>query len=421
MSPSSIAVDKTRYNTQYINYALCFFIFLIVMVYFKTINAYALNIPYKDDYDAILGWLVDYKASDFGGRLKLLFLQHNEHRLLASRLVYATYYTLFGDVNIRSFIFLANIQLIGILAIGMVFIKRFVGGFWAVPAFVLALCLFDVNNFENADFAMAGMQNFGIVWWFMLSLFFYTRPGNKNLVAALLFQALAAFSSGNGMVAGGALFVYCLLSQDRRKAILSGAGMLLFLGLYFIGYQSTGEAMTAGSVYNMAMFFLHMAGAHFSFENGWFCALIMLGILAACLPLRSKFKFKEEALPLIAILVFVIGSVGVTSIFRGATPIVQAYASRYFIYTHLLTAIVFCLLYAKLAGKKSQWPVAIIGIFVLLFTYRSNYDYGIANLELEKNRLQHIEFCYPDVEKARKISEAACAADIYCIKDARFD
>lgn len=166
----------------------------------RTVAEYTYNIPKLDDYDAILGFMNDFAKADFGTRLQLLFAQHNEHRIFTSRIIYLLQYYITGSVNFKSIIYIGNLQLIPIFILFAYFIKRFVKTMWVVPAIAASLCIFDVAGYDNSGFAMAAIQNYGVVMYFALSLYFYHTKGRHNIWLAPLMQVLCIFSSGNGMV-----------------------------------------------------------------------------------------------------------------------------------------------------------------------------------------------------------------------------
>jgi hypothetical protein len=188
-----------RKNKTYLDVFGWVIIFIPAFIYLYNVWTYAVNIPSNDDYYAILDFLCRYKNTQGADKFFLLFSLHNEHRILSSRIVYVLYYCIFGHINFRHIIFIDNFQLLLAFCVLLVFIKRCLRRYWFIASFVSGLCFFDLSNWENADFAMAGLQNYGIILWFMLSLLFYSMPGRKYLIAGLLFQIVCIYSSGNGI------------------------------------------------------------------------------------------------------------------------------------------------------------------------------------------------------------------------------
>lgn len=393
-------------------------IFIPAIYYFKVVNDYALNLPYYDDIDGVLHFLNTYTQAGFSEKLSLLVAQHNEHRILSSRLIYVFYNALFGEINFKGLLFIANLQLVGIFLVMVYFIRKFIPRYWNIAAFVTSLCLFDISNFENANFALAGTTNYGIILHFMLSLFFYSKDKGRFLIPAVLFQALCIFSSGNGVVASACIVAFTFLSKDRRKIIAAFATAAVFSSLYFLNY--TKPAAPPGTTFEiMITFFLKLTGSVINFESALAIGFCILILLFVSLPVTNKIRFKENSLPLICIMLFVLASMGTVALFRSNFKGINFYTSRYLIYPHLLLAITFIFGFIKLAEKKIRWPLSIAFIVLLLFAYRSNSKWGESGFRIQHDRLLSSEFVYPDVQRARTVTEQSCSLGIYCIQEER--
>lgn len=393
------------------------------MLLFKIVGEYTYNIPKLDDYDAILKFIIDFKKADFSTRLYLLFSQHNEHRILTSRIIYLLQYYLTGTINFKNIIYIGNLQLIPIFVLLACFIKRFTPSLWPIPAFAAALCIFDLGGYDNSGFAMAAIQNYGVVMYFLLSLYFYHTKGKHSIWIAPLLQIACTFSSGNGVIASMVIAASVLFTDKREFKIISIATFIIFTGLYFIGYHSTGDPNhKMGTLGQIIPFFLLELGAHFGFDNAKYWGGLILILVVFFSPISWKLKLNKEAVPLLAILFFAIMSLAASAIFRSSTENMQlAYAARYFVYNNMITAILFCLIFVRIYRKKSQWPVTAIMSVILLVSYKHNYDYGVSNYQLQEYRLLTRPYYYfaEKTEIATHIAEESCKLDIYCIEENR--
>ncbi|MBE7415150.1 MAG: hypothetical protein HS130_07950 [Deltaproteobacteria bacterium] len=91
--------------------------------FFSIIHKYAANVPYGDDYSAILDFLLRYQDADGAlQKLGMLFAQHNEHRIAFGNLATVAMYKLTGTVDFRSMIFFGNAALLGLV---LVFYRMF--------------------------------------------------------------------------------------------------------------------------------------------------------------------------------------------------------------------------------------------------------------------------------------------------------
>ncbi len=410
-------------------YLINFWVFIPVVIYFSLVNKYAVNFPYQDDYNAILEFLTKFKLATGFDKLSLLVSQHGDHRILHSRIVYVLYNGIFGKVNFRNLIFLGNLQLVIIFLFLIHFIKQAVPKYWNIVSVVVGFCIFDASSYENADFAMSGMQNYGVLMLFLASLYFYQKSGNKFLMLAALFEIICIFSSGNGMIGALCTTIILVLNREKIKYMVSGAIFLVCSGLYYFHYEkipAMGVKDEPFSLIRDVRFFLHMVGSHFSYENGIPIGVCVLAVLIALLPVSLKLKFRENTLPFISILGFLMGTVLSISVFRSTQAMGElgAYSSRYLIYSHLLMGLLFIFLWVKLEGKKWVWYASAAGVVMLLYAYQSNYEYGEGCMDMTKRRLENMPYFYSDHKaeanaKAKALEEAACKLGIYCIQDER--
>ncbi len=408
--------------SKYYEWLINSWIFIPVLVYFKMVNQYALNLPIGDDYNAVLQFLNNFKTAAFSDKFGLLLQQHNEHRILSSRFIFLLYDTIAGNINFINLIFIANLQLVIIFIVAILFIKKAMPKYWNITALMVGFCIFDMNNYDNADFAMCGMQNYGVIMLFMLSLLFYSYDNRKYIIPAILCQIICIYSSGNGMIAAFVLVLFTVFIRDRKRIISSVVTFLIFTPLYFIHYTKAADQSTySNDLSKIVPFYLHLAGGHFGYEIGVVAGVLMFIVLALVLPISKKIHIKENALPFLSILVFILVSNAVVSVFRSNVKMLDSYSSRYLIYPNMLAAIAFVLIMIKIDGYKFKWPVTIGVSLLFLYTYSQNYTYGEAGFERYQYRTQNQEYYFPAerVGEARDIANKSCQLGIYCIQNER--
>ncbi len=422
MSADTANTKQSKYMSLLVNA----WILIPVFVYFNLINTYAQNIPMKDDYDAVLGFLNHFRDASFSEKIQLLFSQHNEHRIFASRLVYAIYYIITGTANFKSFAIIANLQLAAAFLVFAYIIKQLGIKYWNVVALIAGFCIMDHSSYENGIMAMAGMQNFGVVALFMLTLYFYSKDSKQALVLGGVFQFLTIYSSGNGMIAAFFIMLYCLLCGTKLQKITSAAILLVFAPLYFVGYAQ--PARPAGHTFDLGVvinYFLSMAGSHFAFgettntENANVVGAFFLILTFALLP-YSKTMFRDKKLMLLlTVLAFMLASMATTALFRANLGTELYYSSRYLIYSHFFIAIALVVVTLRFKEKQTIfWPALGIFAIIVLSAYKNNYAYGEANYEKESNRMLYMPYYYPGPhENAQKIADESCKNGIYCLQD----
>src|SRR5436190_10173271 len=175
--------------------ALC--VALPIGFHYFLLDKYAVNIPYLDDFPTILDFLNNFTQTDFPGKIKLLFAQHMEHRIVFSKLFFLLDYYVLGGVNFKSIILLGNTGLIACLFA----LYRVTPGdtnklFYFLP---IPFFLIQSQHFESAYWAMACIQNFYVAAFAILALLQLNTPTRKGFWLAALFSILAIFTSGSGI------------------------------------------------------------------------------------------------------------------------------------------------------------------------------------------------------------------------------
>ncbi len=345
------------------------------------------------------------------------------------------YYYIFGKINFIHLIFIGNLQLVVIYFLFIHFTKKVVPLYWSIVSVFIGFCLFDLSSYENADYAMCGITNYGVLMLFMVSLYYYNKTGLKYLILAGLIEAICLFSSGSGLICALFLVLFTLLSREKIKTIVSASIFLIGTPLYYFHYQKMTEMGSISDVFTSTRdvsFFFHMIGNHFSFEYGVFIGICEMALLIALLPtnlqLILKLNFKPETLPFISILALITGTCLSIAVFRsnderlGETA---SYASRYFIYTHLLAAVLFVLLWIKIEGKNKSWYLTVVAAAsIILYAYSVNFKYGELMLIKTQRRMKLYPYYYKfrtkvDIDEAKKIATEACNQGIYCIDEER--
>ncbi|MCG6553315.1 MAG: hypothetical protein L7F77_13400 [Candidatus Magnetominusculus sp. LBB02] len=229
-TPISVKTLRDDKTMGFIIYSLAA---LSVGFYYLTLLRYSSNAPISDDFDAVLGFLNDFiSARTFNDKIALIFLQHNEHRIVLTRLFVLANYYIMNTVNFKVLIIAGNLALIGILAvIFKAHNKRSL--VWFSP---VVFILFEPQCFGTIFFAMAAIQNFYVLLFAFLSLYFMSKDGYKNFIAASAFAVIAAFTSGSGILSfiAGALTLFI---QRKFRSLAVWLSLMLLTALaYLYGY-----------------------------------------------------------------------------------------------------------------------------------------------------------------------------------------
>jgi hypothetical protein len=168
-------------------------VLLPVVWYGAVVCLSATNVPILDDYDTILGFL-----NQWDGSFQMLCQQHNEHRLVFSRIVVLAVRALLGHIDLRILIFVGSMALFLLFVVLSCTIREQRNDVVAllVPAYIL----FSFQNWENMAWATASLQNYGSVLFVVLALHAMAGTSRWAFGCGLGFGVLASFTSGNGML-----------------------------------------------------------------------------------------------------------------------------------------------------------------------------------------------------------------------------
>ncbi|HKT69354.1 MAG TPA: hypothetical protein VJP83_07955 [Terriglobales bacterium] len=281
--------------------------------------------------------------------LEWLWAQHNEHRILLSKILLLLDYRLFHAMDVFPLccIFLAQLMLLSVLLYAFATIGKLRGGAWRAAAGISAVCLFSTAQWENfvSGFQVAFLL---VGLFFTLAMLAVLRSGAHDAVArgtqwkrsalAVLAGAAATYSLANGIIVWPIMILMAVLNRCRRNIIVCEAiSGLLVGGSYLYGYK-TGAAQN-GPFYWMrhvkliTVYVVNYLGAPMNFGH-LRLALVFGGVaFAAALLMLWRILFRSDRQPflllLASLLLFVLGSAVMTSLGRLRFGTDQALSSRY--------------------------------------------------------------------------------------------
>jgi hypothetical protein len=319
-------------------------IFIPIATFYGYFFRYKLNVPVNDDYPAVLQWLDLYvNAHSIGEKLKLIFAQHNEHRIVFSRIWSLLSYKLQGNVNFNLLSFVGDTSLLGM---GILFFKKFLdlkrSWFFFIPVSVL---LFNLSFWENMTFAMCALSNFVVHFFILLTLLCLAAPteGNKrNVLLAVLFFAASMFTQGAGLSLYPVSIGILLYKREYKNALLYGSLATLIVLFYFYGYQRPPQSPDLWIVLRdfkvrTILFFFAFLGNAFDYflvftndspESIGITTVIGFGFFLLFLYITRK-KYYQRNLFVYSILLLVVITAFITAVSRSAMGLEVGGASRY--------------------------------------------------------------------------------------------
>ena len=169
-------------------------------------------------------------------KIKLIFKQHNEHRILYDKLWFFIDYKLFNQLNFNHLSFIGNLSLVGIFIFFFYkFKNKTTNSFFLLPVAVL---IFNFSFYENITFSMAALSNFTVVLFSLLSIHFITKfeLNKRDFGLSVLFLILAIFTQGAGIFL--ILITISILIYKKEKKYLYQLLIISFalILLYFFDY-----------------------------------------------------------------------------------------------------------------------------------------------------------------------------------------
>ncbi|HVU53946.1 MAG TPA: hypothetical protein VHD83_02785 [Puia sp.] len=422
MNDPSIAIRKTgtmdplRLIRRVYEWLIQGWMIVPVVLFYREVSNNLTNIPVMDDYVIPLEYVIKFSQASFWEKLNMLFAQAQEHRLVPSKLIYVSYYYLTGEINFRVLGLIGDLQLLGVAFAGIHFIKKYAPSAWKLPAFIWVLVVFDLNTYENASMCMNGVGNYGVICYFLLTLYLYDRS-DRWIPLAMLFQFFTIFSNGNGLPAG-VFIVLFTLPQSRRKRIASIVTTCILTVWYLVSYHSVDlPDKTPFTIDRVFVYFIRQSGAHFSFDRSFITGWLVLISLACLIPWRKLFR--QEFRPILCILLFITSTMVLTALFRACYTYARFNTSRYMIYPQMLTGMLCLLVWTRLRTPLQKWIGGSLLLVVMLYAYVGNYQFGRAGLIRTNLRATTRKYWYPQPAEAERIAKEACERNIYCIEDNR--
>jgi hypothetical protein len=192
------------------------------------------NVPWWDDFHGIiLPVHTLFTEVSLHQKLQHFFSLNNEHRVVNDRIFTWLVYTLRGTFDLKAVALLGFVNLIGIYLVVVKAIRKSSASYFTLlPVLFL---LFHAQYYESLQSLMVPFQNFSVLLYLLLSLYFVSFK--KQAAWAFFFATAALFSHGNGILVYilGALLL--IIQGQGRKSVFWSLGSVLIIALYFWGYS----------------------------------------------------------------------------------------------------------------------------------------------------------------------------------------
>ncbi len=226
-----------------------------IAIFWWILQKYAINIPHWDDF-AVRNSIANFLETDsFLEKTKILFAQHNEHRIFLTRFASLIIYAIKGTLDWKWLMFLGSFCLTGILFLFFKISKKYNNYLLALVP--VSFLIFNAGLFENTFWGMASIQNFGVLFFAFLTFYwlvFSIENQSKNhFYFAIISCFFGVFASSNGIIIP-IIGILILLFQQRKQAIFIWIGIsLVFLVAYFFNFQPNPELASKTDLSNISL------------------------------------------------------------------------------------------------------------------------------------------------------------------------
>jgi hypothetical protein len=210
-----------------------------ILIFWLSFQKYAVNIPHWDDFAVRNSLAQIFQTDSMSEKLKILFAQHNEHRIFLTRISAWFIYQLQGTLDLKLLMVLGILALIGILILFYNLSKKY--KFPLIAFTPISFLIFNVGLFENTFWGMASIQNFGVIFFAFLTFYFLVysikKKHNYYLYFALFSCFLGIFTSSNGIIIPLIGCVILLFQKQKKHFLIWIGSSILFLVSFFYGFE----------------------------------------------------------------------------------------------------------------------------------------------------------------------------------------
>lgn len=378
----------------------------VFLLYFWTIIRYSANVPYWDDYQAVLLFINDFFSANANDKISLLFSQHNEHRIVFNRVVQIFLYKIFGRVDFIHLIILGNIGWVLTIYLLWHYCKGkniSYAMFFPVVVFMLSF-----SHYELMTWGMASLQQYYQVLFSLLALYFLDT---KKYTIALFFMAVSLFTGSGAVVLFPIFLIYLLLKKEFSFFVVVALVELALLIVFFVllNYSRPGHhpsiLASMESPVVLLSYFLSFLGSFFGSKNLsiFFGFLSLLSLIYFYMIILKNKIFSYDFVFLS--LLFCIFSALITALARSGFGVDQALSSRYSEYSLLFVSLLYVFLLllnseVNIIKKSILLSLGYVFSFIVFFHWFGNAQ---EKMKAHYEGLINGSAAFPDSKMAEQI------------------
>ena len=366
---------------------------LILSYFFFVFFKYSVNIPINDDYDVINNFNDLLNAETFNDKIRLFYLQHNEHRILYDKLWFYISYIFNPDgLNFNFLSFIGNLSLI---AIFIFYYKKLNYFSEYLIIFPLSVFLFNLTFWENLTFSMATLSNLTFLFFALVSLNYLTKNenNNRNLLLTSTFFFLSIMTQGGGVFLFPVGLIILFIKKDKVYFFKYFALSIFIILFYFFDYTKHPSPklfdVLANSFEHFKFYlsFLGSAIANYHFfpdnsEQAFVRSVVLGSILTFFYFVTIIKKYYMKNLFNFSVMTLLILISIVTSITRLNQGINTSFSSRYRLISIIFIISVFIYLLEYSKSKNINPKYTNVFIIALSSFYLFTYNFNSVNESL---------------------------------------
>ena len=371
------------------------FVFVIILILyllhsFYNISVTFINFPIRDDYEAFFDFTYNFlKSNTVSEKLRLVFSQHNEHRIATLRILDLAYFYLFDNINLKYFRLFGLVYLIFALyflfRLGEFSSKKIV---YFIP---VPLLLVSYNYSEIFLLAMESVTHLAVITSSIATIYFLVNK--KNIFGAIFFLFWCTFSNGNGLLLIPLGFIPLLFLKDYKNLFYWTLSSIILLAVYFTNYKGGKLAISVYSfqyILKTLPIYVGGIGGATSLKINLILGIFAIGFTIYLITAKKIFK-KELGLTLLLSFFFITYLLicikridrGTDFLFREVYRInsIMIFVILYIIFykTHLLYWL------KEKKHKLIYFSSSIIVLFTIAYQYK-NYSTWIHIFESDQNQ-----------------------------------
>ncbi len=349
--------------------------------------------------------LFDHLATGGGWSLPWLWAQHNEHRILVTKLFFLLDVELFHGTQafLLISIFLVQLLQLFLLSWSLRALGRMRGDTWRIGTGLIAYCVFCPTQYENLvwGFQLQFVVTSAMATLSILALLLYRRESRaKFLVISIAAATVATWSLANGMLLWPLLISAALLLPMTRPAWSS---LLVFaipnIALYFFHYHRPSppsDALSLLSMVELARYVAVYFGSTWVRHSSGLIALVA-GIIGICTALivivrvlRARRSGNLLELELLLLMLFFLATAAITSSGRLHLGLEQATASRYQTFALVFWCCLGLFLIIRVAARRTQFQIVASALLVMMLGFATQVRLPLIDAQWHQLRLKTI-------------------------------